>query len=86
MRRAARHRQGAKALGWLLNPDDDPFGSGMRGVPPWRAAEARLLARRVEELTKEGPYELSDVVLLLRATTPALRPLVCTLCSGGIAA
>ena len=36
---------------------------------PWRAAEARLLAKRVDELTKDGPYELSDVVLLLRATT-----------------
>ena len=53
----------------LLDPDGDPFGSGMHGVPPWRAAEARLLARRVKELTADGPYELSDVVLLLRATT-----------------
>ncbi len=52
-----------------LDPAEDPFGSGMRGVTPWRAAEARLLAKRVDELTKDGPYELSDVVLLLRATT-----------------
>ncbi len=52
-----------------LDPEGDPFGAGMRGVTPWRAAEARLLAKRVDELTKDGPYELSDVVLLLRATT-----------------
>jgi ATP-dependent exoDNAse (exonuclease V) beta subunit len=48
---------------------DDPFGPAMRTVTPWRAAEARLLARRLEELTVDGPYEFSDVVLLLRATT-----------------
>ncbi len=53
----------------LLDPAGDPFGSGMRGVTPWRAAEARLLAKRVEQLTTDGPYELSDVVLLMRATT-----------------
>ena len=53
----------------MLDPSGDPFGSGMRGVTPWRAAEARLLAKRVDELTRGGPYELSDVVLLLRATT-----------------
>jgi len=46
-----------------------PFGAGMRAVPPWRAAEARLLARRISELTTEGPFSLSDVVILLRATT-----------------
>jgi ATP-dependent exoDNAse (exonuclease V) beta subunit len=61
--------KGKKRWDEALDPADDPFGPGMRGVTPWRAAEARLLARRVDELTGEGPYELSDVVLLLRATT-----------------
>jgi ATP-dependent helicase/nuclease subunit A len=41
----------------------------MRGATPWRAAEARLLARRVEEIVAEGGFEWRDVVLLLRATT-----------------
>jgi ATP-dependent helicase/nuclease subunit A len=48
---------------------DDPFGQAMRSATPWRAAEARLLARRVEEIVREGGYEWRDVVLLLRATT-----------------
>jgi ATP-dependent helicase/nuclease subunit A len=49
---------------------EEPFGAGMRTATPWRAAEARLLAKRVDELTGEdGPFELRDVVLLLRATT-----------------
>jgi len=48
------------------------FGPSMRGVTPWRAAEARLLARRIDELAGEGrPYAYRDVVLLLRATTSA---------------
>ena len=46
-----------------------PFGGGMRGVTPWRAAEARLLARRIHELTRDGPFSLSEVVVLVRATT-----------------
>jgi ATP-dependent helicase/nuclease subunit A len=48
------------------------FGPSMRGVAPWRAAEARLLARRIDELAGEGkPYAYRDVVVLLRATTSA---------------
>jgi ATP-dependent helicase/nuclease subunit A len=48
------------------------FGPSMRGVAPWRAAEARLLARRIDELAGEGrPYGYRDVVILLRATTSA---------------
>jgi ATP-dependent exoDNAse (exonuclease V) beta subunit len=35
---------------------------------PWRAAEARLLAQRIRELTRTGGYEHRDVVVLLRAT------------------
>jgi ATP-dependent helicase/nuclease subunit A len=48
---------------------DDPFGQAMRTATPWRAAEARLLARRVEEIASEGGFEWRDIVLLLRATT-----------------
>ncbi|MGH2745204.1 MAG: UvrD-helicase domain-containing protein, partial [Thermoleophilaceae bacterium] len=48
---------------------DDPFGQAMRAGTPWRAAEARLLARRVEEIAAEGGFEWRDVVVLLRATT-----------------
>jgi len=47
----------------------DPFGQAMRGATPWRAAEARLLARRVEQIAREGGYEWRHIVLLLRATT-----------------
>ena len=52
-----------------LEAGDVPFGASMRGITPWRAAEARLLARRIGELTTHGPYDPGDVVLLLRATT-----------------
>ncbi len=48
---------------------DDPFGQAMRTATPWRAAEARLLARRVEEIAAGGGFEWRDIVLLLRATT-----------------
>jgi ATP-dependent helicase/nuclease subunit A len=49
-----------------------PFGPAMRGVTPWRAAEARLLARRIDELTRsDGPFAFGEVVVLLRATTHA---------------
>jgi ATP-dependent helicase/nuclease subunit A len=53
----------------LADAGEDPFGRAMRAATPWRAAEARLLARRVDELTRGGPYAFGDVVLLLRATT-----------------
>lgn len=52
-----------------LDPAADPFGAAMHGAPPWRAVEARLLARRVDELTRGGPWGFGDVVLLFRATT-----------------
>jgi ATP-dependent helicase/nuclease subunit A len=47
----------------------DPFGEALHGAPPWRAAEARLLAKRVDELTRGGPWSYGDVVILFRATT-----------------
>ncbi len=52
-----------------LDLSADPFGESLRGAPAWRAAEARLMARRVDELTGEGPWSYGDVVMLFRATT-----------------
>jgi ATP-dependent helicase/nuclease subunit A len=52
-----------------FDPAADHFGPAMHGAPPWRAVEARLLAKRVDELTREGPWSFGDVVLLFRATT-----------------
>ena len=48
---------------------DAPFGTTLATAPPWRAAEARLLAKRIDELTRGGPYAFGDVVMLFRATT-----------------
>jgi ATP-dependent helicase/nuclease subunit A len=48
---------------------EDPFGTAMHGATAWRAAEARLLAKRVDELRAEGRWRWCDIVLLLRATT-----------------
>jgi len=52
-----------------FDPSADPWGAAMHGAPPWRAVEARLLAKRVEELVRDGPWSYRDVVLLFRATT-----------------
>ncbi len=53
----------------VLDPAADPFGVSLRGAPVWRAAEARLMAKRVDELTSGGPWSYGDVVMLFRATT-----------------
>ncbi len=45
------------------------LGSAMEGVPAWRALEARLLAKRIDELTRTDEADWGDVVVLLRATT-----------------
>ncbi|MEX1142758.1 MAG: UvrD-helicase domain-containing protein [Thermoleophilaceae bacterium] len=45
------------------------FGESLRDVAPARAAEARMLAKRVDGLLAEGRFEPGDVVVLLRATT-----------------
>jgi ATP-dependent exoDNAse (exonuclease V) beta subunit len=52
-----------------LMEEGELFGEALHGAPPWRAAEARLLAKRVDELTREGPWSYGDVVILFRATT-----------------
>jgi ATP-dependent helicase/nuclease subunit A len=49
--------------------DPEPFGRSMRGSTAWRACEARLLAKRVDELIGAGRFRPGEVVLLLRATT-----------------
>ena len=50
--------------------DEDFFGPTLRSATQWRAAEARLLAKRIDDLTgRDGPFEHRDVVVLLRATT-----------------
>ena len=45
------------------------FGESLHGAPAWRAAEARLLAKRIDELTRGGRWKYGDVVMLFRATT-----------------
>jgi ATP-dependent helicase/nuclease subunit A len=49
--------------------EEDPFGRAMRSATPWRACEARVLAKRIDALTRGGPFEPRDVVVLMRATT-----------------
>ena len=47
----------------------DPFGASMRSVPPWRAAEARLLADRLADAVAGGQLEPGEVAVLARAGT-----------------
>jgi ATP-dependent helicase/nuclease subunit A len=48
---------------------EDPFGAALHEATPWRAAEARLLAKRIEELASGGGFAWRDMVMLFRATT-----------------
>ncbi len=50
-------------------PTDLVFGESLREVVPARAAEARMLARRIDELIATGRFAAADVVVLVRATT-----------------
>ena len=61
--------KGRDAWRALLERDEELFGQGLRSAPPWRAAEARLLARRISELGEREGVAWHDVVILLRATT-----------------
>ena len=66
LRRAARGRQAAKR--WDEAPGlGDPFGAALPRRPGGR--RARLLAKRVDELTAAGRTGFGDVVMLFRATT-----------------
>ena len=57
----------------VLDGKEEPFGAAMHGAPPWRAAEARWLARRVEELLRGGEFVPADVAVLLRSWTDVDR-------------
>jgi ATP-dependent helicase/nuclease subunit A len=48
---------------------DEAFGHSMRDVPVWRAAEARLLALRIDRLVQAGECGYGEVAVLLRAAT-----------------
>jgi ATP-dependent exoDNAse (exonuclease V) beta subunit len=48
---------------------EHPFGDFGNKVPVWRAAEARLLARRVDELVRGGECGYGDLAVLLRAAS-----------------
>jgi len=50
-------------------PAELAFGESLRDVVPGRAAEARMLARRIDELIASGRFAAADVVVLVRATT-----------------
>jgi len=50
-------------------PAEQAFGDSLRDVVPGRAAEARMLAKRIDELVASGRYAAGDIVLLVRATT-----------------
>ena len=61
-------REGSAGIEAASTAEEPRSAPRMRGVTPWRAAEARLLARRIDELIRAG-YKPGDVVILLRATT-----------------
>jgi ATP-dependent exoDNAse (exonuclease V) beta subunit len=48
---------------------EDAFGASMHDVPAWRAAEARLLALRIDQLVQADECGPGDVAVLLRAAT-----------------
>ena len=50
-----------------LPPAEAPFGVAMRDLPSWRAAEARLLAARVDELVAGGEFSAGEVAVLVRS-------------------
>jgi ATP-dependent exoDNAse (exonuclease V) beta subunit len=56
---------------WRDTLGEGAFGPAMEGVPAWRAAEARLLARRIEEIVRDDARSYGDVVILLRASSDA---------------
>ncbi|MEA2482153.1 MAG: hypothetical protein QOC55_100 [Thermoleophilaceae bacterium] len=54
---------------WKDTLGDDPFRAG--DVPEWRAAEARLLAKRIEAIAVAERRSYGDFVILLRASSDA---------------
>jgi ATP-dependent helicase/nuclease subunit A len=58
----------SKRWGDAFPDGEQPFGP--THAPPWRAAEARLLAHRLAALAGlDGPFEPGDVAVLVRAAT-----------------
>jgi ATP-dependent exoDNAse (exonuclease V) beta subunit len=56
-----------KARGVWEPLGEEPFGHLKRDLPVWRAAEARLLALRIDQLVRAGECGFGDVAVLLRA-------------------
>jgi ATP-dependent helicase/nuclease subunit A len=54
---------------WKDTLGEDPFRAG--DVPEWRAAEARLLAKRIEAIAVAERRSYGDFVILLRASSDA---------------
>ena len=57
----------------VVGAEKELFGAAMHGSPPWRAAEARWLARRVDDLLRAGEFVPADVAVLLRSWTDVDR-------------
>jgi ATP-dependent helicase/nuclease subunit A len=54
---------------WKDTLGEDPFGAGDANV--WRAAEARLLAKRIQAIAEAERRSYGDFVILLRASSDA---------------
>ena len=53
--------------GW--EEHDELLGNELASAPPWRRAEARLLAARIDELIAAGEARAGEIVVLTRAST-----------------
>jgi ATP-dependent exoDNAse (exonuclease V) beta subunit len=58
-----------KSRGAWESLGEEPFGHLQRDLPVWRAAEARLLALRIDQLVEAGECGYGDVAVLLRAAS-----------------
>ncbi|MFL5841692.1 MAG: UvrD-helicase domain-containing protein [Thermoleophilaceae bacterium] len=54
---------------WRDTLGEDAFRAGE--ATDWRAAEARLLAKRIDEIAADGGYGWGEIVILLRASSDA---------------
>ena len=59
----------ASKRGCWESAGEEPFGRMPKSPAVWRIAEARLLAKRIDELVSGGSYGWGDVAVLLRAAT-----------------
>ncbi len=67
---SARWRERFAAEAEVGGPSPElAFGESLRDVVPGRAAEARMLAKRIDDLIASGRFAAADVVVLVRATT-----------------